>query len=74
MSGEYPISFRFGSIIAGAIQSRLFAKREKTGGTKSSLGKKKHRRGSFSFQGGMQVLNLDTSISPHSKPTFYLCC
>lgn len=47
---------RFGSIIAGLIQSKLFVKKEKSGETKHSSGKKKPQRGSFSFQGGMQTL------------------
>ncbi|XP_039159704.1 protoporphyrinogen oxidase, mitochondrial isoform X2 [Eucalyptus grandis] len=47
---------RFGSILAGAIKSRLSAKREKKGELKSSPEKKKRQRGSFSFQGGMQTL------------------
>lgn len=45
---------RFGSIIAGALQSNLFAKRNKTGETKVAQRKNKPKRGSFSFQGGMQ--------------------
>ncbi|XP_056176589.1 protoporphyrinogen oxidase, mitochondrial isoform X2 [Syzygium oleosum] len=47
---------RFGSIIAGAIKSKLSATREKGGELKSSPDKKKRPRGSFSFQGGMQTL------------------
>lgn len=47
---------RFGSIIAGAVLSKLSAKREKRGETKGSSEKKKRQRGSFSFQGGMQTL------------------
>ena len=47
---------RFGSIIAGAVLSKLSAKREKRGETKGSSEKKKRQRGSFSFQGGMQVI------------------
>ncbi|PIA51255.1 hypothetical protein AQUCO_01100238v1 [Aquilegia coerulea] len=43
----------FGSVIEGAIRSKLSGKREKRGETS---GKKKGRRGSFSFQGGMQTL------------------
>lgn len=62
-----PIYFRFGSIIGGALQSKLFSKREKTGETKGALGKKKHTRGSFSFHGGMQVLKLEF---PPKKPIF----
>ncbi|XP_022774276.1 protoporphyrinogen oxidase, chloroplastic/mitochondrial isoform X2 [Durio zibethinus] len=46
---------RFGSIIVGALKSKLSAKRENSGETKSSV-KKNALRGSFSFQGGMQTL------------------
>ncbi|CAK9145481.1 unnamed protein product [Ilex paraguariensis] len=46
---------RFGSIISGAFQSKLTAKREKSGGKKDSTNKKQ-QRGSFSFLGGMQTL------------------
>ncbi|GAB2278563.1 Acyl-coenzyme A oxidase 2 [Dionaea muscipula] len=46
---------RFGSIIVGAIRSKFSSKREKSAGTKHSSRTKK-RRGSFSFQGGMQTL------------------
>ncbi|GAB4848011.1 Acyl-coenzyme A oxidase 2 [Ancistrocladus abbreviatus] len=46
---------RFGSIIVGAIQSKLLSKREKSGAEEHSSGKK-NQRGSFSFQGGMQTL------------------
>ncbi|KAH7518814.1 hypothetical protein FEM48_Zijuj09G0210900 [Ziziphus jujuba var. spinosa] len=49
-------SFRFGSVIAGAIQSKLSARKEKSGEKKGSLKKTKHQRGSFSFKGGMQTL------------------
>ncbi|XVF13939.1 hypothetical protein REPUB_Repub09cG0013100 [Reevesia pubescens] len=45
---------RFGSIIVGGVKSKLSAKRESCGETKSSV-KKKALRGSFSFQGGMQT-------------------
>ncbi|OIW02997.1 hypothetical protein TanjilG_13634 [Lupinus angustifolius] len=45
---------RFGSIIAGALRSKLFVKREKTGEIKGAA--RESRRGSFSFQGGMQTL------------------
>ncbi|KAL5057285.1 hypothetical protein RYX36_028889 [Vicia faba] len=47
---------RFGSIIAGALRSSLFGKRNKTGETKNAPRKNKHQRGSFSFHGGMQTL------------------
>jgi oxygen-dependent protoporphyrinogen oxidase len=54
---NWPIfySIRFGSIIAGMVQSKLSTKREKRGDTKGTLEKKKRQRGSFSFHGGMQV-------------------
>ncbi|CAI9111549.1 OLC1v1011798C2 [Oldenlandia corymbosa var. corymbosa] len=45
---------RFGSIIAGAIQSKLSTKKGNKGGRKIS--NDKQRRGSFSFIGGMQTL------------------
>ncbi|PNY10207.1 protoporphyrinogen oxidase chloroplastic/mitochondrial-like [Trifolium pratense] len=47
---------RYGSIIAGALQSSLFGKRDKTVETKGGPRKNKNQRGSFSFQGGMQTL------------------
>ncbi|XP_057982173.1 protoporphyrinogen oxidase 2 isoform X2 [Malania oleifera] len=47
---------RFGSIIVGAIKSKLATKRENSGEKTGSLEKKKHLRGSFSFHGGMQTL------------------
>lgn len=46
---------RFGSIISGAIQSKLSTKKGKNGKLNSSSTSKKHQRGSFSFLGGMQV-------------------
>ncbi|CAM8942069.1 unnamed protein product [Rhodiola kirilowii] len=46
---------RFGSIIAGAFQSKLVSKKSKTAETETSSGKKP-QRASFSFQGGMQRL------------------
>ncbi|XP_073065060.1 protoporphyrinogen oxidase, mitochondrial-like isoform X1 [Primulina eburnea] len=46
---------RFGSIIAGAFQSKLSSKKDTSGGMKNSSAKK-HKRGSFSFLGGMQTL------------------
>lgn len=55
--------FRFGSIISGAIQSKLFARKGTTGRMKDSLVKKKHNSGSFSFLGGMQVYVLSIPIS-----------
>ncbi|KAK7338335.1 hypothetical protein VNO77_18941 [Canavalia gladiata] len=57
---------RFGSIIAGALQSKLFAKRDKTGKNRIAQKKDKHKRGSFSFQGGMQTLT-DTLCKELSK-------
>ncbi|XP_044504047.1 protoporphyrinogen oxidase, mitochondrial isoform X1 [Mangifera indica] len=47
---------RFGSVIAGAIQSKLFAKRDKGVERKGSSERRRHQRGSFSFVGGMQTL------------------
>ncbi|MED6134983.1 Acyl-coenzyme A oxidase 2, variant 2 [Stylosanthes scabra] len=49
---------RFGSIIAGALKSKLFSKPDKTsqGKVKVASRKDKHKRGSFSFFGGMQTL------------------
>ncbi|KAK6155277.1 hypothetical protein DH2020_009525 [Rehmannia glutinosa] len=47
---------RFGSIISGAIQSKLSDKKGTSGGRMISSAKKKHKRGSFSFVGGMQTL------------------
>lgn len=58
------ICFRFGSVIAGAFKSKLFAKRDKTGETKDALRKRKPKRGSFSFQGGMQVLYISFEENP----------
>ncbi|CAL0323030.1 unnamed protein product [Lupinus luteus] len=45
---------RFGSIIAGALRSKLFVKKEKNGEIKGAT--RESRRGSFSFHGGMQTL------------------
>ncbi|XP_038716031.1 protoporphyrinogen oxidase 2, chloroplastic/mitochondrial isoform X2 [Tripterygium wilfordii] len=53
---EILILFVFGSIIAGAVRSKFTGRREKSQETKSSLDKKKHQRGSFSFFGGMQTI------------------
>ncbi|KAH7577219.1 hypothetical protein JRO89_XS01G0223200 [Xanthoceras sorbifolium] len=47
---------RFGSVIAGAIKSKLSAKNKKGEEKKGSTEKKRSQRGSFSFLGGMQVL------------------
>lgn len=47
---------KFGSIISGAIQSKLSTKKGKSGKLDSSSTSKKHQRGSFSFLGGMQTL------------------
>ncbi|XP_058102266.1 protoporphyrinogen oxidase, mitochondrial isoform X2 [Magnolia sinica] len=46
---------KFGSIIVGAIRSKLSGKGEENGRKKTSV-KRKRQRGSFSFQGGMQTL------------------
>lgn len=50
------IEKRYGSVIAGAIQSKLPSRKDKSRETKGSVEKGKRRRGSFSFQGGMQTL------------------
>lgn len=50
----FPAIFRFGSIISGAIQSKLSTKKDTSGRVETSA-KKKQKHGSFSFLGGMQV-------------------
>ncbi|XP_061988840.1 protoporphyrinogen oxidase, mitochondrial [Rosa rugosa] len=50
------IEKRYGSVIAGAIQSKLSSRKEKSREIKGSVEKGKRQRGSFSFQGGMQTL------------------
>ncbi|PIN03859.1 Protoporphyrinogen oxidase [Handroanthus impetiginosus] len=47
---------RFGSLISGAIQSKFSVKKGTASGMKDSSAKTKHKRGSFSFLGGMQTL------------------
>ncbi|KAL3829502.1 hypothetical protein ACJIZ3_018304 [Penstemon smallii] len=47
---------KFGSIISGAIQSKLSAKKGAAPRMKDSSANKKNKRGSFSFLGGMQTL------------------
>lgn len=47
---------RFGSIISGAIQTKLSAKKAATGRIQDNSANKKPRSASFSFQGGMQTL------------------
>ncbi|WCJ27491.1 Protoporphyrinogen oxidase 2 [Euphorbia peplus] len=47
---------RFGSIISGAVQSKLASKKDKSRETNDSSGHTKRQRGSFSFLGGMQTL------------------
>ncbi|XP_057491094.1 protoporphyrinogen oxidase, mitochondrial isoform X1 [Actinidia eriantha] len=47
---------KFGSIVSGAIQSKLSAPKGKSGAANNSATNKKHQRGSFSFLGGMQTL------------------
>lgn len=59
---------RFGSLIVGAIRSKLSAKGKKNGGKKDSM-RKKGQRGSFSFQGGMQVFFWVVFI-PHKNTLF----
>lgn len=46
---------RFGSVIVGAIRSKLSPKKEKKQGPPMTSINKKRQRGSFSFLGGMQV-------------------
>ncbi|KAJ0243487.1 Protoporphyrinogen oxidase 2 [Hirschfeldia incana] len=52
----WSIEKSFGSIIVGAIRTKIAAKGSKSGERKSSPGTKKGSRGSFSFKGGMQIL------------------
>ncbi|KAG8384934.1 hypothetical protein BUALT_Bualt04G0169800 [Buddleja alternifolia] len=47
---------QFGSIISGAIQSKLSAKKGSSGRMKDSSAKRKNKGASFSFLGGMQTL------------------
>lgn len=61
----WDIEKRYGSIIAGAIQSKLSSKKEKGEGKELS-DKKPNRRASFSFQGGMQTL-VDTISKQFGK-------
>lgn len=61
----WDIEKRYGSIIAGAIQSKLSSEKENSGGKKLS-NKKSNRRSSFSFLGGMQTL-VDTICKQFSK-------
>lgn len=63
--------FRFGSIISGAIQSKLSAKKDTSGGIGSST-QKKQKHGSFSFLGGMQV-SLYIYIYFNQSISFYPC-
>ncbi|GFY87335.1 flavin containing amine oxidoreductase family [Actinidia rufa] len=53
---QYMVDRWFGSIVSGAIQSKLSAPKGKSGAANSSTTNKKHQRGSFSFLGGMQTL------------------
>jgi hypothetical protein len=46
---------RYGSIIVGAILSKLTAKGDPVKTGSDSSGKRRNRRASFSFHGGMQV-------------------
>lgn len=66
------MSFRFGSVISGAIQSKLFAKRENKGGARGSSANKRQLRGSFSFMGGMQVKQHMMFLNP--DPMCWLYC
>ncbi|XP_077227144.1 flavin containing amine oxidoreductase family isoform X2 [Tasmannia lanceolata] len=47
---------RFGSVIVGAIRSKLSGKKEEKEEKKGYSGRRNRQRGSFSFQGGMQTL------------------
>ncbi|TVU15472.1 hypothetical protein EJB05_38994, partial [Eragrostis curvula] len=47
---------KYGSVIVGAILSKLTAKRDPVKKTSDSSGKRRNRRVSFSFHGGMQSL------------------
>lgn len=47
--------YRFGSIIVGAVRSKISAKKVEGGGMNASSKSKRRTRGSFSFLGGMQV-------------------
>lgn len=72
--GKSDYLVRFGSIIAGAVQSKILAKREKREETKDYSEKKKHQRGSFSFEGGMQVIIILTDFySLEECMQFALC-
>ncbi|KAK9698265.1 hypothetical protein RND81_08G092400 [Saponaria officinalis] len=63
---------RYGSIVCGAVQSKLAPKKEQ-GGEKNSSGKKPRAHGSFSFKGGMQTL-VDTICERLSKDELKLQC
>lgn len=58
---------RFGSVISGAIKSKLSASKGKSGETKGSVEKGKRQRGSFSFHGGMQVPFYWATFLPHGS-------
>lgn len=66
------IENRFGSVIAGSIQSKLSSKK-KEGGGKHSSNMKSRIRGSFSFQGGMQTL-VDKICREFGKDELKLQC
>ncbi|CAK7328278.1 unnamed protein product [Dovyalis caffra] len=55
---------RFGSIIAGAVKTKLSAKKEKNEEIKGSSEKKKRQHGSFSFIGGMQDIDVWPAYCP----------
>lgn len=46
---------RFGSIIVGAVRSKISFKKGEGQGMNASSKSKRRKRGSFSFLGGMQV-------------------
>ncbi|XP_050938624.1 protoporphyrinogen oxidase 2 isoform X4 [Cucumis melo] len=60
MSHSFPelwnIEKRFGSILAGLVLSKFSTKKESGGVRNGTTEKRKPRRGSFSFQNGMQTL------------------
>lgn len=59
---------RYGSIIVGAILSKLTAKADPVKTRHDSSGKRRNRRMSFSFHGGMQVfLHVLLFVLPLSK-------
>ncbi|KAL9227044.1 hypothetical protein vseg_002785 [Gypsophila vaccaria] len=64
---------RFGSIVCGAVRSKLAPKKKEQDGENNSSSKKPRQRGSFSFKGGMQTL-VDTICERLSKDELKLQC